>query len=69
MNLVADVRLFNNRLGIDFTYYNQSTSNQILPVEVSAATGFNNRMINAGEIQNRGMELMLNATVVNSRRF
>jgi TonB-linked SusC/RagA family outer membrane protein len=62
--LGVDVRLFGNRLGIDFTYYDQSTSNQILPVEVSAATGFNNRMINAGEIQNRGMELMLNASIV-----
>jgi hypothetical protein len=59
-----DLRLFNNRVGIDFTYYNQSTSNQILPVEVSAATGFSSRMINAGEIQNRGMELMLNVVPV-----
>ncbi len=58
--LGVDLRFFNNRLGVDFTYYDQSTSNQILPVEISAATGFGNRIINAGEIQNRGMELMLN---------
>ncbi len=64
-----DVRLFNNRLGIDFTYYNQSTSNQILPVEISAATGFNYQMINAGEIRNQGMELLLNATVVSAGDF
>lgn len=57
-----DLRLFNNRLGVDFTYYDQSTSNQILNVEVSAGTGFGSRTINAGEIQNRGMELMLNIT-------
>src|SRR5690606_29461794 len=31
----VDLRLFNNRLGVDFTYYDQSTSNQILPVEIS----------------------------------
>jgi TonB-linked SusC/RagA family outer membrane protein len=58
----VDMRLFNNRLGVDLTYYEQSTSNQILPVEVSAATGFSSRMINAGEIQNKGFELMLNIT-------
>src|SRR5690606_33842919 len=34
----ADLRFFENRLGIDFTYYNQSTTIQILPVEISAAT-------------------------------
>ncbi len=64
-----DLRLFKNRLGIDITYYDQSTSNQILPIEVSDATGFSNRMINAGEIQNRGMELMINATILKSRDF
>lgn len=62
--LGVDLRLFNNRMGIDFTYYNQSTSNQIIPIEVSAATGFSNRMINAGEIQNQGFELMINSIVV-----
>jgi len=59
-----DLRLFNNRLGIDITYYDQSTSNQIIPIEVSAATGFGNRMINAGEIRNKGFELMVNATLL-----
>lgn len=64
-----DLRLFNNRLAIDFTYYDQSTTNQILPVEVSAATGFSNRVINAGEIRNHGLELMVNATVLKAGDF
>lgn len=64
-----DLRLFNNRLGIDFTYYNQSTSNQILPVEVSSATGFQRRLINAGEIRNKGFELMINSTLVKTGDF
>ncbi len=64
-----DLRFFKNRLGIDFTYYDQSTSNQILPIEVSDATGFSNRMINAGEIQNRGMELMINSTILKLGEF
>lgn len=64
-----DLRFFNNRLGIDFTYYNQSTTNQILPVEISAASGFNTRLINAGEIQNHGIELMINANLVKAGDF
>ncbi len=65
----VDLRLFNNRLGIDLTYYDQSTRNQIIPIEVSAATGFSNRMINAGEIRNHGFELMLNSTVLKLGQF
>ena len=64
-----DLRLFENRIGIDFTYYDESTTNQIMPVEVSAATGFGNRVINAGEIRNHGVELMINATVVKAGDF
>lgn len=62
--LGMDLRFFDNRLGIDFTYYTQSTTNQILPVEISAATGFNTRLINAGEIRNQGLELMINAKLL-----
>lgn len=67
--LGMDLRFFDNRLGIDFTYYTQSTTNQILPVEISAATGFTTRLINAGEIQNKGMELMINANLVKAGDF
>lgn len=58
----GDIRLFNNRVGIDLTYYNSSTTNQILPAEVSAATGYNSILVNAGEITNRGIELLLSLT-------
>jgi len=64
-----DLSLFNNRLGIDFTYYKQSTTNQIIPIEISAATGFSNRMINAGEIRNNGLELMINTVVLQTGQF
>ena len=64
-----DLRLFDNRVGIDFTYYDQSTTNQILGVALSAATGFSNRVINAGEIRNHGLELMVNATAVRAGDF
>src|SRR5690606_9804522 len=60
----TDIRLFNNRVAIDLTYYNQSTTNQILSIAVPAATGFSSRVINAGEVRNQGFEAMINATAV-----
>ncbi|MEW2923137.1 SusC/RagA family TonB-linked outer membrane protein [Muricauda sp. ANG21] len=60
----SNLRLFDNRLGIDFTYYNSSTKNQILPVNISSATGFSTMVINAGEITNEGIELQFDATPI-----
>src|SRR5690606_40903611 len=65
----AELLFFRNRLNIDFTYYTQSTKNQIIPVQVSMATGYSTRMINAGEVRNRGLELLLNGTPVNTESF
>lgn len=52
-----DADFFDGRFGFDFTWYNRSTFNQIFPVTLSAATGYTARMINAGEMQNKGIEL------------
>jgi TonB-linked SusC/RagA family outer membrane protein len=59
-----DLKFFNNRLGIDFTYYDNTTINQIVPVPTSAATGYFTQFINAGELTNKGIELMLTGTPV-----
>jgi TonB-linked SusC/RagA family outer membrane protein len=60
----ADLKFFNNRLGLDVTYYNSTTVNQIFNVPVSSTSGGTSRVVNAGSIQNRGIELMLNAEPV-----
>ncbi len=57
--LGTELKFVHNRLGIDFTYYNMKTKDQILGVDISNASGFNQMLINAGEIQNRGVELVL----------
>jgi TonB-linked SusC/RagA family outer membrane protein len=54
----TDLRFLGDRLAIDFTYYDASTTNQILPAQVSAASGYTSRMVNAGKLRNRGVELM-----------
>ncbi len=60
----TDIRFFNNRLGIDFTYYKSIVENQILTLPVSNTSGFNSRIINAGKIENTGIEIVLNAIPV-----
>lgn len=65
----TELRFFKNRLGVDFTYYSQSTKNQILPVQVSMATGYSTRVINAGEIRNQGLELMVNGSLFQGKSF
>lgn len=67
----ADLRWFDNRLGLDATYYASVSRNQILDIPLSLTSGFTRRVINAGEIQNRGVEAVLSLTPIRNleRRF
>jgi TonB-linked SusC/RagA family outer membrane protein len=69
VELGADLRLFGDRLGVDFTWYNQETTNQILPVQVSSTSGYSSRVINAGNMRNRGIELLTTLTPVRTQDF
>ena len=60
----TDLRFFNGRVNVDATYYTTSSRNQILELPVDITSGYSRRVINAGEIQNRGVEVMLNATPI-----
>jgi hypothetical protein len=51
-----------SRLGFDLALYKSNTINQILPVSVSYATGYSAKYVNAGELQNKGIELKLMGT-------
>ncbi len=55
----GDFRFFQNKIGLDFSIYKSISYNQILQTEVSKATGYNKAVINAGEIENKGIELLL----------
>jgi TonB-linked SusC/RagA family outer membrane protein len=59
-----NVQLFQKRLDIDVTYYYIQSKDQILPLSLTETSGYSSRIINAGEITNRGIEVMLNATPV-----
>ena len=53
-----------NRLNFDITYFNNLSRDQILGVDISPASGYSSMLINAGEIQTRGVELLLNAGII-----
>lgn len=69
IELGADVRFFGNRLGLDIAVYQSTTKNQIISLPVSNTSGFSSRVINAGEVQNRGLEITLNATPLRTDDF
>jgi TonB-linked SusC/RagA family outer membrane protein len=64
-----DITGFNNRLRFAATYYSQTSTDLILPLQVEAASGFTNSWENAGEMVNKGIELQLGATVLKTDNF
>ena len=65
----VDLKFLKNRLGAEFTYYNQENKDQIIDLSVSGASGFDQTVINAGLIQNKGIEISLNGRPVQSKLF
>lgn len=62
-------RLFNNRLGLDFTYYDMITKNQILSIPMIYSAGYSYQTVNVGKISNKGIELAMNGTILKSKDF
>ena len=60
---------FWKRIGLDFAIYKNSNIDKILPVDVSAASGFTSAQINAGELVSKGFELTLSGTPVQTKNF
>jgi TonB-linked SusC/RagA family outer membrane protein len=65
----ADLRFFLDRVRLDMTYYNQRAINQIVSIPVSGASGYTTKIINAGRIDNKGVELLLTVIPVKSSDF
>ncbi len=64
-----ETKFFNNRMGLDITYYNQTSKDQIIKLAASSASGYEYRLINAGKIQNKGIEIVLNGRAIQSKDF
>jgi outer membrane receptor protein involved in Fe transport len=64
-----EMKFFMNRLGFDLALYKENTINQILPVSVSTATGYSGKYLNAGEVENKGVELSIFGKPIKSSDF
>ncbi len=69
LELGLDWRFLNNRLGVDLTFYKTNTVNQLLVLALPTPSGFSSKYINAGDVENRGVELSLNYIPVKTRNF
>lgn len=62
----ATIGMFNERLSLDFTYYHILSDNQILNLPVPGSSGASSIVINDGELENKGYEIILNYVMVNT---
>lgn len=69
IELGFELKFLKNRLGLDFTYYNQHSKDQILRMNTSYASGYRYQLINAGDIENRGVEVVLNTRPIEMKDF
>ncbi|WP_439488397.1 SusC/RagA family TonB-linked outer membrane protein [Algoriphagus sp.] len=65
----TQLAFFNNRANLDVTYYKSNARDQIIPVPISDATGFSSYITNAGEIENRGWEIVVGGTPIETTDF
>ncbi|MBO9634771.1 MAG: SusC/RagA family TonB-linked outer membrane protein [Chitinophagaceae bacterium] len=64
-----ELRFLKNRIGIDFTYYNNTSKDLIIPVKVPVTSGYDQIYLNSGSIRNQGVEISVNATPVQTKDF
>ncbi len=65
--LGLEAHLLKNRIGLDLSLYSKVTSDQILSMAVARPTGYSTMMVNAGEFSNKGIEVQLRGTAVQTR--
>ncbi len=67
--LGLDLKFFNNRAGLDVTYYDQTADDQILNVAIGSSTGYKGALINTGSIRNSGIEITSYVKPVSNKNF
>jgi TonB-linked SusC/RagA family outer membrane protein len=65
----VEMAFLKNRIGFDMSYYRSKTDDLITPVILSTATGYNSKFLNAGSIENKGIEVSVNGTPVKTSDF
>ena len=64
-----DAGFLNNRLGLEFTYYKQKVTDLLLPRELAPSSGFSSRIENVGNLENKGLEILLKGSPIKSNDF
>jgi TonB-linked SusC/RagA family outer membrane protein len=64
-----NLAFFNNRINIDFAWYNRNTDDQIFTLPVDPSTGYSNMVTNMGKVNNKGVELLVNTIPVQTKDF
>ncbi|MCD8293321.1 MAG: SusC/RagA family TonB-linked outer membrane protein [Prevotellaceae bacterium] len=64
----AEFGFVENRIHLDWTYYKKNTSNEILTVTLPYSSGYAGKLLNAGKIQNKGVEIQLGAEILKSKK-
>lgn len=65
--LGLELKFFNSRVGLDFSYYNNQNKDLILPVPISGSSGYNSVYMNAATMENKGIELTATLVPVKTR--
>ncbi|KFF02650.1 SusC/RagA family TonB-linked outer membrane protein [Flavobacterium reichenbachii] len=67
--LGLEASFWKNRLHFDFAYYNTNSFDQILEIKTTASSGYNSQLINAGKINNNGIEIQLDGSPIQTEKF
>ncbi|MFC0185755.1 TonB-dependent receptor domain-containing protein [Pseudarcicella hirudinis] len=64
-----DAKLFNNKLGVDLTYYLRRTTDDIVKTAISGTSGYQYSYVNVGQVDNQGIELLLTGSLLKTKNF
>jgi outer membrane receptor protein involved in Fe transport len=65
----TELRVFKNRLSLDLAWYSKKSKDEIIQAPISIGTGYSSVILNIGEVQNKGVELLLSGTPVKTQNF
>ena len=60
----AEMRFLKSRFGIDVTFYKSNATNQLINLPMDPLSGYNSKIVNAGDIQNKGVELVVDGKIL-----
>ncbi len=65
LEIGTELRVLKNRVGLDFSWYKANATMQLIDLPMDPQSGYSAKKINAGDIQNTGIEIMLDGRILN----